>query len=65
MFTPMILIKSSDKQLIMPALTNLVGRYSKDIPFQLTGLLLASINPNEFRKQYWKNCIDEADNEDR
>ena len=22
-------------------------------------------NPNEFRKQYWKNCIDEADNEDR
>lgn len=43
LFTPMILIKSADKQLIMPALTNLVGRYSKDIPFQLTGLLLASI----------------------
>lgn len=43
LFTPMILIKSSGKQLIMPALTNLVGRYSKDIPFQLTGLLLATI----------------------
>ena len=43
LFTPMILIKSSGKQLIMPALTSLVGRYSKDIPFQLTGLLLASV----------------------
>jgi ABC-type sugar transport system, permease component len=43
LFTPMILIKSSDSQLIMPALTSLVGRYSKDVPFQLTGLLLASV----------------------
>ena len=58
LFRPMVMIKSMDKQLIMPALTNLVGRYLKDIPFQLTGLLMASLlcNPDLFnsaKKDYY------------
>lgn len=43
LFRPMVMIKDLDKQLIMPALSNLVSRFSKDMPLQLTGLLMASI----------------------
>lgn len=43
LFRPMVMIKDLDKQLIMPALSNLVSRFSKDMPFQLAGLLMASI----------------------
>lgn len=40
---PMVIMKDTSTQLIMPALNNLVSLYSKDIPFQLTGLLIASL----------------------
>ena len=43
LFTPLVLIKDMDKQLIMPALSHLVGRFSKDIPYQMTGMLMSSI----------------------
>ncbi len=43
LFTPMILLKGMDVRTIMPALTSLVGRYSTDVPFQFTGLMLSSI----------------------
>ena len=40
---PMVVIKKIDKQLIMPALNNLVGQFSKDVPYQLTGMVIASV----------------------
>lgn len=43
LFTPMVLIKDMNKQLVMPALSHLVGRYSKDVPAQMTGMLMASV----------------------
>lgn len=43
LFTPMVLIKDMDKQLVMPALSHLVGRFSKDVPSQMTGMLIASV----------------------
>ena len=43
LFTPMVLIKDMEKQLVMPALSHLVGRFSKDVPAQMTGMLMASI----------------------
>jgi ABC-type glycerol-3-phosphate transport system permease component len=43
MLAPMIILKSVDKMLIMPALSMLVSQYVRNVPFQMTGLLLASI----------------------
>lgn len=40
---PMVIIKDTTKQLVMPALNNLVGQFSKDIPMQLAGILVATI----------------------
>ncbi len=40
---PTVIMKSVDKRLIMPALTSLVGNHNMDIPYQLAGLLLASV----------------------
>lgn len=39
----MVIIKDSKKQLIMPALNALVGTVEKDVPFQLTGMVMAAI----------------------
>jgi ABC-type glycerol-3-phosphate transport system permease component len=43
MLAPMLILKSVDKMLIMPALSMLVSQYVRNVPFQMTGLLLASI----------------------
>jgi ABC-type glycerol-3-phosphate transport system permease component len=40
---PMLLIKSLRKQLIIPALSMLVQQHSFNIPFQMTGLLVATL----------------------
>lgn len=40
---PMVIIKDTNKQLVMPALNNLVGQFSKDVPMQLAGILVATI----------------------
>ncbi|MBE5995880.1 MAG: carbohydrate ABC transporter permease [Lachnospiraceae bacterium] len=43
LFTPMILLKSTEKRTVIVALSSLVGRYSGDPPFQYAGLLLSAI----------------------
>lgn len=43
LLAPMVILKGVNKQLIMPALNNLVSQFSKDIPFQLTGMVFASV----------------------
>ena len=43
LLAPMVVLKGVNKQLIMPALNNLVSQFSKDIPFQLTGMVFASV----------------------
>lgn len=43
MLLSMLIIKDNNKQLIMPALSLLVGQFEKDIPLQLTGMLLATL----------------------
>ena len=40
---PMLLLKNISKQLVMPALNNLVQRFNADIPFQLAGMLIATV----------------------
>ena len=43
LLAPMVIIKDRSKQLIMPALNSLVGTVEKDVPFQMTGMVLASL----------------------
>ena len=43
LLAPMVVLKGVNKQLIMPALNNLVSQFSKDVPFQLTGMVFASV----------------------
>ncbi len=43
LFTPMILLQSTDKRTVMVALAALLGRYSGDPTYQFAGLVLASI----------------------
>lgn len=43
LLAPTIVLKSVDKRLIMPALNSLVTQHSMDMPYQLAGLLLASL----------------------
>ena len=40
---PMVIIKSVNKRLVMPALDGLVSMYNADTPFQLTGILIAAV----------------------
>ena len=43
LLAPMVVLKGVNKKLIMPALNNLVSQFSKDVPFQLTGMVFASV----------------------
>lgn len=40
---PIVIIKSVNKRLVMPALDGLVSMYNADTPFQLTGILIAAV----------------------
>lgn len=41
--TPMVILKDTSKQMVMPALNMLVGVYSANVPLQFTGIIVSTV----------------------